>query len=426
MAVDATTYLADAKNIYGAIQDQVSTLPAFMNLLENGPMNEPISNIGIRGYTFLARLAPNWRMGYRAEGTTGVGTAGNQGLAQSTVSLKYAYVPIVITGQAEQLTKGNAKAFMQAKALEAKFDMKDIVSHVNVVMVGANRGGQLAQATAPASGSFTADNSSNLPGALFLRVGQFIDSNAVGGGALSLSAAEITAINYTTRLITAAGTALEGEAITLAGEAALTTGAFPLTAEGLISLVADTGSRQGLNPATSGQASWASYLQDVGGVDLSSALIHEQLAFCKNRSGEDPDVGIYPSAQINRLVGIATQTLRFDVNAAGGSVGKRANDLGFTTFSYAGRTIVEDKDARSDRTFWGKAAMMRKFEAVPLSLAEDEAGTWTRIVGASGVADATTGLLRWYHQLGIMQRSSWSVYQNFSVPPAFLASPPTI
>src|SRR5204863_3983529 len=128
---------------YGAIQDQVSSLAAFMNLLENGPMGEPVSNIGIRGYTFLARLAPNWLMGYRLEGTTGVGTAGNQGLAQATVSLKYAYVPITITGQAEQLTKGNARAFMQAKALEAKFDMKDIVSHVNVVMVGAERGGQL-------------------------------------------------------------------------------------------------------------------------------------------------------------------------------------------------------------------------------------------------------------------------------------------
>ncbi len=81
MGVDATTYLADAKNIYGAIQDQVSTLPAFMNLLDNGPMNDPVSNIGIRGYTFLARLAPNWNLGYRAEGTSGVGTAGNQGLS---------------------------------------------------------------------------------------------------------------------------------------------------------------------------------------------------------------------------------------------------------------------------------------------------------------------------------------------------------
>ncbi len=231
MGVDATTYLADAKNIYGAIQDQVSTLPAFMNLLDNGPMNDPVSNIGIRGYTFLARLAPNWNMGYRAEGTSGVGTAGNQGLAQSTVSLKYAYVPITITGQAENLTKGNEKAFMQAKALEAKFDMKDIVSHVNVVMVGAQRGGQLAQVDAPASGSFTADNSSLLPGALFLRVGQLIDTNAVGGGALTISAATITAINYTTRVVTVPGTAVQGEAVTLSGEAALTTGAFPLTAE---------------------------------------------------------------------------------------------------------------------------------------------------------------------------------------------------
>lgn len=427
MSVTTTTYLADAKNIYGAIQEQVSTLAAFMNLLENGPMNEPISNIGIRGYTFLARLQPNWNMGFRAEGTTGVGTSGNQGLAQATVSLAYAYVPITITGQAEVLTKGNEKAFMQAKALESKYDMKDIVSHLNVIMVGAERGGQLAQvATAGLSGSgFTADNAGLLPGALYLRVGQIIDTGAVGGGASSTTSATITAINYATRAVTVTNSANAGDAVYIAGEDAQTSGAFPLTCEGLVSLVADTGSRQGLNPATTGQSSWASFLQDVGAVDLSSQLIHEQIAFTKNRSGEDPDVGIFPTAQINRLVGIATQTLRFDVNT-GGSLGKKALDLGFPTFTYAGRTIIEDKDARPDRTYWGKGSMMRKFEAVPLSLAEDEAGTWTRIIASGGIADATAGLLRWYIQLGIMQRSAWSVYENYSVPPAFLLNPPTI
>lgn len=432
MTVNTTTYLADAKMLYGAIQDQVSTLASFMNLLENGPMNEPISNIGIRGYTFLARLAPNWNMGFRAEGTTGVGTSGNQGLAQATVSLAYAYVPITITGQAQVLTQGNEKAFMQAKALEAKFDMKDIVSHVNVIMVGAQRGGQLAQVATGSGGSatsFIADNTSLLPGALYLRVNQIIEFGAVSGGTSSCTGATITAINYATRTITmsgATGTPVDGDAVYINGEAAQTTGAFPLTSEGLISLVSDSGSRQGLNPATSAQASWASYVQDVGGVDLSSGSIHEQIAFTKNRSGEDPDVGIYPSAQINRLVQIATQTIRFDLQSDSGSIGKKAVDLGFSTFTYAGRTIIEDKDARPDRTQWGKGSMMRKFEAVPLSLADDEAGTWTRIIASGGVADATAGLLRWYIQLGIMQRSAWSVYQNYSVPPAFLLNPPTL
>lgn len=430
----ASYYVYDARaitNSYGAIQDQVSTLAAFMNLLENGPMNEPISNIGIRGYTFLARLQPNWNMGFRAEGTTGVGTSGNQGLAQSTVSLAYAYVPITITGQAEVLTKGNEKAFMQAKALEAKFDMKDIVSHVNVVMVGANRGGQLAQVATGSGGgtTFTADNTALLPGALYLRVGQIIETGAVGGGVSSMTGATITSINYATRAVVtsgATGTCVDGDAVYINGEAAQSTGAFPLTSEGLISLVSDSGSRQGLNPSTSGQSSWASFVQDVGGVDLSSASIQEQISFTKNRSGEDPDVGIYPSAQINRLVQIATNNIRFDIQADSGSIGKKANDLGFATFTYAGRTIIEDKDARPDRTAWGKGSMIRKFEAVPLSLAEDEAGTWTRIIASGGIADATAGLLRWYIQLGIMQRSAWSFYQDYSVPPAFLLNPPTI
>src|SRR6266851_2646641 len=167
MAVDTTTYLPDAKVVYGAVQEQVSTLPAVMNLFGDGSkFGKPINNVGIRGYTFLARVKPNWNMGYRPEGTTGVGLAGNQGLTNGTVTLRYAYVPITITGQAENLTKGESRAFMQAKALEAKFDMKDIVSHVNVVVIGAEPGGQLAQATTiVANTSFVADNAGLLPGA---------------------------------------------------------------------------------------------------------------------------------------------------------------------------------------------------------------------------------------------------------------------
>lgn len=427
MGVDTTTFLADLKVVYGAIQDQVSTLPAFMNLLQKGPMDSPISTIGGRGYTFLARLQPNWRMGYRPEGTTGVGTAGNTGLAQATVTLSYAYAPIVITGQAQNLSKGNEKAFMQAKALESKYDMLDLISHVNVVMVGAERGGQLAQVLTAAAGSFVCSTVGNLPGAIYLRVGQYVDCGPVGGGTLTTTANLISAINYTTQTVTltTADTVNVGDAVYLAGEAPPTTGAFPYTAEGLVSLVADTGSRQGLNPATAAQTAWASFLQDVGGTDIAPQVIHEQIAFTKNRGGLDPDIGVFPSAQINKLNGIATQTLRFETTNGSG-LGKRAMDLGFSAYSYGGRTIIEDKDARPDRTYWGASEAIRLFEAIPLSLAEDEAGAWTRLIASGSIADATGGLLRGYHQLGILQRSAWSVYKNFTVPAAFQTNPPTL
>lgn len=425
MGVDTTTYLEDAKVVYGAIQDQVSTLPALMNLFADGKtFGKPVNEAGIRGFTFLARLAPNWNMGYRPEGVAGVGAAGNQGLKQCTVVLKYAYVPIQVTGQAENLTKGESRAFMQAKALEAKFDMKDIVSHVNVVVAGAERGGQLSTVASAAAGSFTADNTGALPGAIYLRVGMPIDTNAVGGGALTLSAAVITAINYGTRVITVPGTAVNGQAVSLAGEAALTTGAFPYTAEGLISLVSDTGAIQGLDPGVAGQTTWKSTKIDAGATDLSSALLQQLRQFVKNRGGTDVDLFVFPSAQINKYVTLVTTTLHFDVNQYS-EVGKKAVDLGFSVFNYAGLTIVEEKDARPDRIFAGTAEMLAKFEAVPLSMAEDEASTWTRIFGSSGIADAVGALLRWYHQLGIRQRSAWGVLVGLNVPTAFQGAPPT-
>jgi hypothetical protein len=430
-AVDTTTYLPDAKIVYGAIQEQVSTLPAVMNLFGDGSkFGKPINNVGIRGYVFLARVQPNWNMGYRPEGTTGVGAAGNQGLTNATVTLRYFYVPIVITGQAENLTKGESRAFMQAKALEAKFDMKDAVSHVNVVVIGAEPGGQLAQAAAAivAGTSFTADNTGLLPGAIYLRVGQPIDCIPVGGGVPDFTNTKITAINYTTRVVSVPATAVAGHAIALAGEypqvAIANDGWF--TANGFQNLVNSSGVVEGIDPGVF--PAWQSYLYDNGAGALSSQLMQQLRQFVKNRGGVDGNVFIAPSAQINQYVGIATTTLRFDITNEGpaAKVGKKALDLGFNVFDYAGLPIVEDKDARTDRIYHGDSEMMKKFEAIPLSLAEDEAGTWTRIIGANGIADAVAGLLRWYHNIGIVQRSAWGRLQNLQVPTNFQTAPPTI
>jgi hypothetical protein len=424
--VDTTTFADDAKIIYGALQNQVSSKAVIMNLFGDGSkFGKPINEIGILGYKFLARLQPNWRLGFRPEGTTGVGTAGNQGLKNATVLLKYAYVPVTITGQAENLTKGDGKAFMQAKALEAKFDMEDIISHLNVIVAGCQRGGELARVTAPAAGSFTASNAGNLPGAIYLRVGMPIDTNAVGGGALTLSSAVITAINYATRLVTVPGTALNGEAVTLGGEAALTVGTFPATMECLLSLVSDTGSIQGLDPSVAGQQSWASYVEDMAAGTIAPQSIMRLLQMVKNSGGADPDMILTSSAQTNQYVGIATTTLRYDVVSSAGGVGKKALDLGFTVFDFAGKPMIEDKDMLPDRLYAGASSTMKKFEAVPLSMADDQAGQWTRLTGASGIADAIGGLLRWYLNIGTLQRSAWGVQTNYAVPAKFLTTPPT-
>lgn len=431
MGVDTTTYLPDMKIVYGAIQEQVSTLPAVMNLFgEGSKFGKPINNVGVRGYVFLARVQPNWNMGFRPEGTTGVGAAGNQGLTNGTVTLRYFYCPITITGQAENLSKGESRAFMQAKALEAKFDMKDAVSHVNVVVIGAEPGGQLAQVKAAGGGNpFTADNTSLLPGSIYLRVGQPVDGIPVGGGAPDFVNQKITAINYTTNAVTLAGGAgVAGHAIALTGE-------YPqfavandgwITCNGFQNLVNSSGVVEGIDPGVF--PSWQSYLFDNGNAALSSQLLQQLRQFVKNRGGVDGNIFIVPSAQINQYAGIATTTLRFDITNEGpaAKVGKKALDLGFNVFDYAGLPMVEDKDARTDRIYHGDTEMMKKFEAIPLSLAEDEAGTWTRIIGANGIADAVAGLLRWYVNIGIIQRSAWGRLQDLLVPANFQTAPPTI
>lgn len=427
MAVDTTTFLADAKIVYGTLKDQVGQEAKIFNLFRDGTgFAKPVTNAGIRGWTFAARLKPNYRMGYRPEGTTGVGTAGNQGLAQSTVSLKYAYVPVVVTGQAEVLTKGNERSFMQAKALEAKYDMKDLLSHINVILCGGERGGELARVLTAGAGSIVASTVSGLPGALYVKAGMPIDAAPVGGGTLTVTNRTVTAVDYTTNTIThATDTANVGDAVTLAGESSSTTGAYPYTVEGFVSLISSTGSRQGLNPATADQETWAAYQQDVGGVDLTSQIMMELIQFVQNRGGVDVDALYFPSAQINQLVNLATQNLRYNVDNPA-TLRKKAMDLGISNFQYGNRTIIEDKDLRNDRIYAMDSNCMAHFIGFELGMADDEAGAWTRLVGTSGVADAITGLLRFYHQFGITQRSASGVYTNFSVPAAFQTNPASI
>lgn len=437
MAIDTTTYLADAKNVYGAVQDQVNTEAAFMNLLGDGSkFGKPVNQAGIRGYTFLARLAPNYNMGYRPEGYTGIGNgvsnAGNQGMANATVLLKYAYVPILITGQANELTKGEKRAFMQAKAMEAKFDMKDIVAHVNVVMCGAQRGGALAQVASVQSASqFTVSSANNLPLAKYLRVGMPIDSGPIGGG-LTIGALLISAINYATGVVNV--TDKNGNApatpvnandnIYLAGECPAGAGSFPYTAEGLISLIASTGQRQGLDPSVAGQAPWQSFTQNMAGATISAQQMMALRQLVKIRSGADINFFLTSPGQINALVGIATQLLQFRTDVKE-STGKRALDLGYNVFEYNGLPIIEEKDLSDDRLYALSGETWKKFEALPLSMADDEAGDWTRLSGSNGIADAVQGLLRWYHQLGTLQRNSAGVQYNYSVPAAFLNQPPS-
>jgi hypothetical protein len=427
-AVDTTTFLNDAKIIYGALQNQVNQLAVVINLFGDGSkFGKPINNIGIRGYTFGARMGPNYNMGYRKEGTGGVGTAGNQNLKQATVVLKYAYVPIAITGQAENLTKGEGKAFMQAKALEAKFDMEDITKHVNVVVAGAERGGQLAVTSASAAGNFTCDNTGDLPGALYLRPGMPVDSGPVGGGANVFTNKPIASINYTTRVVTlvdGAAAAGVGNGIFLAGEQCLLAD-FPLTAECLQSLVSDTQALQGLDPAQSDQKAWASYVKSAAGA-LSPLLLTQLKMFVKNRGGKNPDMYLVPSAQIAQHVAVATGTLTYNVADTIQGVAKKAIDLGFNTFQFGGIPLIEEMDLRNSIIYCGSADSMKKFEALPLSMADDEAGTWTRINGGNGIADAVQGLLRWYHQLGITCRAEWSMVKNLTVPADFTQNPSSL
>jgi hypothetical protein len=135
---------------------------------------------------------------------------------------------------------------------------------------------------------------------------------------------------------------------------------------------------------------------------------------------------LFPSAQINQYVTIATGTYRFETGMARTAGQKAALNLGYEIYAYGNTMIVEDKDLRPDRVFGGASEMIKKFEAIPLSLAEDEAGAWTRVSGASGIADAVMGLLRWYHNIGILQRSAWGMLGTLTVPTPFATAPPTL
>ena len=429
MPQTTTTLSGDMKNVYGeGLKNQVGQAAVLFNLFKDGSkFATPITTIGANGYTFGARLKRNYNMGYRPEGTTGVGTAGNQGVAQATVVLKYAYIPNVMTGQALNLSQGQYRAFMAAKMLSIEYDTKDLLEHINVIIAGAERGGQLAQAL-NTSATVIASRASGLPGALYLNVGMPVDAYPVAGGTLTTTNNIITAITYDstagdTVTLTTGDTLTAGDAISQAGEGVSTTGAFPFTCEGFHSLIASTGSRQGLNPATAGQESWTATQDDKGGSDLTSQMIDELIQLVENRGGVNVNALFFPPAQINQLVNIATQNLRYNVDNPS-TLRKKAMDLGFSTFQYADRTIIKDKAIRNDRIYAMDTEAMAHFVALPLAMADDEAGQWTRLIGTSAsIVDAVGALMRIYHQIGILQRSGTGFYKGLSVPETFKTTP---
>lgn len=120
----------------------------------------------------------------------------------------------------------------------------------------------------------------------------------------------------------------------------------------LIEIVADTGAIGGLNPATSGQETWAANVEDTINVNVEFVGRARELKTKVEQRKGKPDLIVLPSAFRDELceVGDATQVGNVDMKTKGGTL---YSNLGSQVVTVLGMPIVSDFEWDSDQSAQG-------------------------------------------------------------------------
>ncbi len=233
----------------------------------------------------------NQAVGFRSENET-LPAPGASKYSYLTEPMRYAYGIFNITGQLLKASESNEGAFKAAFKQEMEDTVLSTKLDVNRAAWGDGSGKFFDVRTAAAGGATTIDVSSTVN----VRGGEILDFVTAAGAVVS-AAHEVTAIDRTNRTITV--TPALGAALTAGTHFAVRASSDSTTAvgnnsqnkeiQGLTSIVSDTGSLHGVNPATF--PLWKSYLKNVAG-GVSDAVLRDAKDSVGFESGVDLDEGI--------------------------------------------------------------------------------------------------------------------------------------
>lgn len=392
MPATMTTVEAITKEIYqGDIQSQVHSETVALKRIERSG-NGVRSEVGGKYVVFPIKTRRNHGIGSRNE-LEQLPRAGQQGFARGTVSLKYDYGRVRVSGQVMDLADTNAQAFSDAMDLEMSGLKDDLLKNANRQVYGTNLG-TLATVTADGANTVTVDS------VKYLEVGMQIDIVDPANGAATAADRQITAINEDTKVVTYNG----ADAVAVAGNILVRQGNWNREVTGLAALVTSTGALFGIDPAT--EPLWKATVDANGGTTrpLSESLMINMTDKVRSKGGKTSL--ILTSLGVRRAYFNLLKTERRFTNT-------KDFEGGFTGLAFHnGREIpvIEDLDAPDNTMYFLDESKITVYQDHDWEWMNRDGSTWKWVTDY----DAYEAVINKYWEIGTNQRNAHAVAKDIT------------
>lgn len=251
------------------------------------------------------QVSRNTGVGSRAEGDV-MPAAGQQGTVDQIVPLRSHYGRIRLTRQVISRMEKDRGAFVRATALEMDGLRDDCGRDYNRQLWGTSDAKLATCGTTTASTTVVLASTTPEQVLVNLAEGMMIDIGTVANPILRAASRTVTTVDFTNKTIVISGAAVttagtdflfrQGSATQFVGAGSSN---FQRELTGVQTMVSDTGSLFGVDPAT--YFSWASIVEANGGTTrpFSENLVTRVMMRSRNRSGQ-ADFALYAEDQVYR------------------------------------------------------------------------------------------------------------------------------
>jgi len=291
------------------------------------------------------RASRNQGTGWRGENVP-LPAAGNQGYLQITEPLRYAYGVFNITGQLIKASESQEGSFRKAVTAEMKGLVDDLKRKTNIAGYGDGTGVVATVTTGVASATQTLDTTIYLQGG---EIVDFYDSTLVTyRGTTSRT---ILSVNRATKQIVldASVTTTTNDVMIFASSdsvAATPSNDKNSAINGLEKIVDSTGALHGLNPATAGQAFWASTEIDASSAIVGDTILRQLTDSIGFESGSDEEMVLITTRGVRTRYAATLQSMKRFTDAQ--SMTLRG---GFKAILFDDKPMVVDDHCRVGRIY---------------------------------------------------------------------------
>ena len=344
--------------------------------------------------------------GARGE-STNLPVANNQRHLKARKGLTFQYHTIKVSGPAKHLTRGDEGAFARALETEIKGAERDIKNDM-----ARQAFGQTVSSTSPVArytgviGTVSSVTSTTL---LFAGEDESIMRHFFLGESIQVFSSttgtiraggpyEITGINKATRTVTV-GTTLGGTVAATDWVARGDAGSNSLNSEidGLRTLISPIGSYAGLDPANTGNASWASLLIGSATTGVSEVIFDEAAEVVEtDGDGNTPELFVSEFVQRRKLASLLQAQKRYD--------GREVTlTSGWKGLQLARGTLVADRYCPTTYAFGIHQPELTKFVGLDFQWDEDDG---TVLYKSLDGQDSVEARYKAYVQLAVTNRNS--------------------